>query len=59
MDFVTKTTHFYAVIAIAVALVLVIEHHLGMFTGMSVPEAVMRASGTDVPYSHPELIGLF
>jgi hypothetical protein len=59
IDFVSKTISFYAVIAIGFALVLAIEHHLGMFTGMSIPEAVLRASGTDFPYSQPELIGLF
>jgi hypothetical protein len=59
IDFVKTMIRFYAVIAIPIALVLAIEYHLGMFTGMTLAESIVRATGSDSLYTHPELIGSF
>lgn len=59
IDFVKTMIRFYTMIAISIALVVAIEHHLGMFTGMTLAESIVQATDSDSPYMHPELIGLF
>jgi hypothetical protein len=49
----------YAIIAMVIASVVAIEHHFGMFTGMSTLEILMHVTGAEYPYSDPELIGMF
>ena len=40
--------YFYGVIAIALLFLIVAEAHLGMFTGLSGTEALLRATGMDL-----------
>jgi hypothetical protein len=42
-----------------IASVVAIEHHFGMFTGMSTLEILVHVTGAEYPYSDPELIGMF
>jgi hypothetical protein len=43
--------HFYGVIAIALLFLIVVETHLGMFTGLSGTEALLKATGMDLSLS--------
>jgi hypothetical protein len=58
-DFAKTMIYFYAVIAIPIAIILAIEYRLGMFNGMTLAELIVQATGSDSPYSHPELVGMF
>ncbi len=40
--------YFYGVIAVALSFLVAIEAHLGMFTGLSDAEALLRVTGMDL-----------
>jgi hypothetical protein len=59
VDFVATMTSFYAATAIYVALVVALEYRFGMFTSLTLVESIARAASTGLPFSDPQLIGLF
>ncbi len=59
IDFAWAMITLYAVIASLISIVVAIEYHLGMFTGLTLAESIMRATCPEFPYSDPQLIGLF
>ena len=58
-DFVATMAAFYAATALYVVLVVAIEYRFGMFTGLTLLESIARELGTGIPYSDPQLVGLF
>jgi hypothetical protein len=50
---------FYVAIALLIATTVAIEYDLRMFKGLTPVESVLRATSTELPYSDPQLIGMF
>lgn len=50
---------FYVAVALSIATMVAIEYDLGMFKGLTPVESVLRATSTGLPYSDPQLVGMF
>jgi len=57
--FARTTCSFYVGVAISIAIMMAIEHHLGMFKGPTLAESALTTISTGWPYSDPQLIGMF
>ncbi len=56
MDCARAILGFYVMITITLSLIVMIEVHLGMYTGLNRAEAVLHAIGMDIA---PNLLGQF
>ncbi len=59
IDFARAMIFFYSVIAIPITIIIGIEYNLGMFHGLTLAEAFLKAAGPGLPYTDPQLIGMF
>ena len=58
-DFARAISLFYALLAVPITTLVLLEFRIGMFTGLTLFESVLRATGAAFPYSDPGLIGMF
>jgi hypothetical protein len=59
IDFARALFLLYLGIAISMSIIVAIEYDLGMFEGPTLVESILKATSSGLPFSDPQLVGMF